>query len=144
MRHLFIFISILSCGASQQQSYDSFGGEISSEKARSVDFLISEVSSDPQTFKVEGMIEKVCQMKGCWMTLRNDADVIIRVTFKDYGFFIPKDVNGKKVIIEGEASKELLDEDLAKHFADDEGVEYKESMRSTVSFVAHGVLIAKN
>jgi len=144
MRHVFLIVIFLGCGAAQQQSYDSFGMDILPEKAMSVDFLLSEVNTDPQLFKVEGVIEEVCQMKGCWMTLKNDTDANIRVTFKDYGFFVPKDVSGKKVIVEGEASRELLDEDLAKHFAEDEGVEYNESMRSTISFVAHGVLIAKN
>ncbi|MEO1256769.1 MAG: DUF4920 domain-containing protein, partial [Bacteroidota bacterium] len=65
----------------------------------------------------------------------------IRVTFKDYGFFVPKDISGSEVIIEGVASTELLSEDVARHYAEDGGVEYNESMRNAITFVAHGVLV---
>lgn len=46
---------------------------------------------------VEGVIVKSCENKGCWMQLAptKDADGV-RVTFKDYGFFIPLDAAGMK------------------------------------------------
>ncbi len=39
---------------------------------------------------VEGVVVKSCENKGCWMQLAPDAaSTGVRVTFKDYGFFIP-------------------------------------------------------
>ena len=83
-------------------------------------------------------------MKGCWMTLKNEANANIRVTFKDYGFFIPKNASGSEVIIEGIASEEVLDEDVARHYAEDGGQEYDESVRNSITFVAKGVLIKES
>ena len=42
-----------------------------------------------RTVTVEGTVNRVCQMKGCWMELvPSGADRGIRVTFKDYAFFV--------------------------------------------------------
>ena len=78
------------------------------------------------------------------MTIMNESDINIRVTFKDYGFFVPKDVSGSEVIIEGIAKEEILDEDVARHYAEDGGQEYDESMRNSITFVAKGVLIKES
>ncbi|MEQ9467295.1 MAG: DUF4920 domain-containing protein [Ekhidna sp.] len=140
MRYLLILLVAFGCNTSKEK-FASYGGEISSGDAiTTIDFL-SKVSEEESTFKVRGVIEEVCQMKGCWMTLRNEEGANIRVTFKDYGFFVPKDISGREVIIEGVAIKEVLDEDVARHYAEDGGKEYDESMRNSISFVAEGVLV---
>ena len=55
-----------------------------------------------QTVTVEGTVNRVCQMKGCWMELMPDgADRGIRVTFKDYAFFVPTDSGGAAARLEG-------------------------------------------
>jgi len=107
----------------------------------STEEFLSVVSENEENYKVQGTIEEVCQMKGCWMTLKNDKGENVRVTFKDYGFFVPKDISGREVIVEGVAKRDKLDEEVARHYAEDGGKEYDESMTNTVSFVAHGVLI---
>jgi len=142
MKYLPVVIILIGCSPSVD--YDKFGAEITPKDAISVDALLSQVGQDAVNLKVEGVIEEVCQMKGCWMTLRNEKGLVIRVTFKDYGFFVPKNIHGKQVIIEGEALREVIDEEKAKHYADDGGVEYEESMRNSISFVAHGVLLKKS
>ena len=142
MRYLFLLIVVWGC--SNSRSYDSYGQLINAENSLGVYDLISEVDSVESDFKVKGIIDEVCQMKGCWMTLRNDDGLNIRVTFKDYVFFVPKDISGKEVIIEGVALKEVLDEETAKHYAEDGGVEYDESLRNSISFIAHGVLVPKS
>ena len=45
----------------------------------------------------------------------------IRVTFQDYAFFVPKDIAGKTVVVEGVLSRRLLSADEAKHYADESG-----------------------
>src|SRR5690242_21951723 len=49
---------------------------------------------------VEGTVLNACERKGCWMQLK-DADQAVRVTFKDYAFFIPLDSKGMKARAEG-------------------------------------------
>ncbi|MFK7953444.1 MAG: DUF4920 domain-containing protein [Ekhidna sp.] len=134
---------VVSCNTPEKQ-YQSFGNEISSEKVENLSTLLASVDENESTFKVKGVVEEVCQMKGCWMTLKNEDGASVRITFKDYGFFVPKNISGKEVILEGVAFKEMLEEDVAKHYAEDGGLEYDESMRDQISFVASGVLVAQN
>lgn len=141
MRAFFILLIVAFACTAPQSEYVSHGEEITPADAISVADLIGQVNEENQPFKVEAKIGEVCQKKGCWMTLKTEEGVNIRVTFKDYGFFVPKDAGGQKVIIEGVALKETVEEDVAKHYAEDEGVEYDESMRDAITFVAHGVLI---
>jgi hypothetical protein len=132
---------VLSCGE-KKQSWDSFGEPISSEFVQEA--ALDNLNDTPQPVKFEAEIAEVCQMKGCWMTLKDETGQSVRVTFKDYGFFVPKDASGLKVIIEGVASVADLDEATAKHYAEDAGVEFDESKTlREVSVVASGVLIAK-
>ncbi len=140
---MFIAITLLvfSCGE-KKQSWDSFGEPISSDLVQEA--ALDNLNDTPKHVKFEAEIAEVCQMKGCWMTLKDETGKSVRVTFKDYGFFVPKDASGRKVIIEGVASVSDLDEATAKHYAEDAGVEFDESKTlREVSVVASGVLIAK-
>lgn len=143
MKQLPLLLLLVACTTSSIK-YASFGEEIKAENAIETSALIAQVNEKESVFKVSGTIEEVCQMKGCWMTLKNEEGANIRVTFKDYGFFVPKDISGKQVIIEGVAKKEVLEEELAQHYADDSGVEYNESMRNAITFVANGVLVKES
>ncbi len=51
---------------------------------------------------------------------------LMRVTFKDYGFFVPMDSPGKTVIMEGTAYYKTVPVDLLKHYAEDAGKSKKE------------------
>ena len=66
----------------QQRAYASYGEEITAEGRITVSQLITDATAEETNVKVEGVIEEVCQKKGCWMTLRNEEGVSIRVTFK--------------------------------------------------------------
>src|SRR5262245_22188063 len=55
---------------------------------------------------VEGVIAASCTRMGCWMQLapsEEKAAQSIRVTFKDYGYFIPLEAKGMKARAEGVA-----------------------------------------
>ena len=71
-----------------------------------------------QTLAVKGPAAEVCQNKGCWMVL-TEGPRSIRVTFRDYAFFVPKDLAGKTVVVEGVLSRKLLSADEAKHYAEE-------------------------
>lgn len=143
MKYLLPLLFIIACAGPKDQ-YTMHGAEISADGAIKTEEFLGLVSDDEAVYKVSGVIEEVCQMKGCWMTLKNESGENIRVTFKDYGFFVPKDISGSEVIIEGVASKEILSEDVAQHYAEDGNKEYDESMRNSISFVADGVLVKIN
>jgi hypothetical protein len=59
--------------------------------------------------KVQGTILSSCPKKGCWMQVRVETDTL-QVTFKDYGFFVPKKgLENKTVIIEGFAKRDTVE-----------------------------------
>ncbi len=144
MRYFLILLIAIAGCTTPSEKFASHGEEITSAEAISMEDFLKKVNDEETPFKVRGTIEEVCQMKGCWMTLRNEEGANVRVTFKDYGFFVPKDISGKEVIIQGIANKEVLSEDIAKHYAEDGGVAYDESMRNAITFVAHGVLVKES
>ncbi|MFH6982768.1 DUF4920 domain-containing protein [Marinoscillum luteum] len=140
----FFVVGGSSC-ENKKASWDSFGDPIAPEAAITTDAMLTGVASaDSLAVKFEAEITEVCQMKGCWMTLKSADGSPVRVTFKDYGFFVPKDAAGKKVIIEGVALSEVLDEATARHYAEDSGKPFDENADlRQVSVIASGVLIAK-
>ncbi|MEO8349476.1 MAG: DUF4920 domain-containing protein [Acidobacteriota bacterium] len=73
-----------------------------------------------QTLAVKGPAAEVCQNKGCWMVLTEGARTM-RVTFQDYAFFVPKDIAGKTVVVEGVLSRKHLSAEEAKHYAEEPG-----------------------
>jgi hypothetical protein len=53
---------------------------------------------------VEGAVRKACTRRGCWMELAPSAQEGTpgcRVTFKDYGFFVPTDSAGARARVQG-------------------------------------------
>ena len=71
--------------------------------------------------KLKAKVTDVCQMKGCWMKLEIGDEKDIMVNFKDYSFFVPKNIIGKKVVVSGEAFKRNISVDELKHYARDRG-----------------------
>jgi hypothetical protein len=75
-----------------------------------------------------------------------DGDTKVRVTFKDYGFFMPKNLAGSKVVLEGILSEEVLSEKDARHYAEDAGKSKAEIAKikgdqRELGFEATGVLV---
>lgn len=95
-----------------------------------------------QTLAVKAPAAEVCQNKGCWMVLTEGARSI-RVTFQDYAFFVPKDIAGKTVVVEGVLSRRLLSADEAKHYAEESGAGATTALgpREEWSLVATSVVV---
>ncbi|NNC95365.1 MAG: DUF4920 domain-containing protein [Chitinophagales bacterium] len=123
------------------------GVKIDEDGAMDIGKLTSDMAGkDEMKAKVKGKVEKVCQKKGCWMTLVRPEGDPMRVTFKDYGFFVPKDISGKEVVIEGIAMLDTTSVDMLRHYAEDEGASKEEIEKITeaeieVVFEAEGVII---
>lgn len=89
---------------------------------------------------LEGTVVKACPMKGCWMA-PDGAARGIRVTFKDYGFFVPTDVAGRAARMEGTFETNVFSREDADHLIE-EGVSLVRNPDGTateLSFVASGV-----
>lgn len=96
--------------------------------------------------KVRAEVLGSCPMKGCWMKVKLDDGEEMRVTFKDYGFFVPKDLEGEEAIFEGYLSKTVTDVESLRHYAEDAGASQEEiqainTPEEAYTFEATGVLI---
>ncbi len=96
------------------------------------------------TGKFKGEITQVCQKKGCWMILVGE-DSWARVTFKDYGFFVPTESGGRQSVVYGELTANTLPGHMAKHYAEDAGVENPSADPiDEYAIVASSVVISKD
>ena len=75
-----------------------------------------------QEVMVATRIAKVCQKKGCFFVATEGA-ASARITFKDYGFFIPTDSGGKDATVLGVFSRVPVSKEQAEHYAADLGEE---------------------
>jgi hypothetical protein len=149
-----------SCGDSQTPTTNDqtsnpandgkhFGALIDAAHAITYDELIPKMTTtDSLAVKVSGKVSEVCQKKGCWITLVPDqpGQPEMRVTFKDYAFFMPKDLSGKRVVVDGFAYVDETPVDVLRHYAEDAGKSKEEIEKITepkreVSYEAAGVLI---
>jgi hypothetical protein len=124
-----------------------FGQAISEDGALSLSQLVGHLESNGEfEGKIIGEIKDVCSKKGCWMTIDLPNGQTMRVTFKDYGFFVPKNSQGFPVIIEGIATKTVTDVETLRHYAEDGGKSKEEVEAITepkleYAFEAVGVII---
>jgi len=126
-----------------------YGKEISASNAISVAKLEKELTQkNAFNGKVAGKVVEVCKKKGCFMTLQREGEEPITVRFKDYGFFMPADIVGKTVVVEGIAKKKEVSVASLQHAAKDLGKSQAEIDQITqpkkdISIIADGVLIVK-
>ena len=78
------------------------------------DLLANSAQYEGRDVLLTTRIAKVCQKKGCFFVAQHGADSV-RVTFKDYGFFIPSDSGGKTVTLAGTFARKPLSPEQAAH-----------------------------
>lgn len=103
---------------------------------------------DTLTTGFKAKVREVCQMRGCWVRLELENNETVLVDFKDYGFFVPKDIAGKEMWVEGKAYLNELSESNHRHLARDAGASEKEikAIKGTSvmpGFTASGVRILR-
>ena len=126
-----------------------FGEPINETDAMDMSALLTKMETvDSIPAKVVGTVESVCQVKGCWMNIVSDkeGEGELFVKFKDYGFFMPLDIAGRKVIMDGYAFREVTTVDELRHYAEDEGKSAEDIAAITepkeeLKFMASGVLL---
>jgi hypothetical protein len=147
--YTFIVALFLSVSIVNAQKTESFGEKIKLDGAiEGASFLKQIDGKDSLLIKISAPIVNVCQKKGCWMNVDLGEGKQMMVRFKDYGFFVPKDADGKIAVMDGVAFREVLSVDMLRHYAEDAGKSKEEIEKITepetrLSFEASGVLIYK-
>ena len=150
------FIMISFTGFSQEKNtgkndrYFSVGEEVDVRDVLSV-YQMQERYKDLEvgdtlnvTFR--GDVSSVCKEKGCWMKVALEDGREVMVKFKDYAFFVPKDIENKEVVMEGKAYVTKMSVEDQRHYAEDAGktaaeVKAIKEPAVTLSFIAGGVKI---
>ncbi len=126
----------------------NYGETIDAKNAISPSEMMSRLEkADTINVKVQAEITATCAAKGCWMNLKLEDGEEMRVTFKDYAFFVPTEgMQGNKAVIEGVVSRTLTDVATLKHFAEDAGkpqieIDAITEPKKEYKFEATGVII---
>ena len=161
MKYLIPIVSIFLLAACGQTNTEGNSSEITEDAGESAGWFgeefeitetvtpaqVAELMSDSVSeFIVEGTIQECCQKKGCWMKVDMGDGEFMRVSFLDYGFFVPMDAGGKTMIMKGVATYDTIDVDFLKHLAEDANATQEEIDAITepelaLTFEATGVLI---
>jgi hypothetical protein len=137
---------------SKEIAYATYGDKISEDDALTKEQMLAKFENmnvgDTVNVKFASNIKEVCSKKGCWMKLPLVDETETMVRFKDYGFFMPLDSQGKEVVVEGKAFVKITPVDELQHYAEDAGKSKEEIAKITVprkefAFEANGVLIKK-
>jgi len=147
-----VWVSCKQATAAEAET-NSFGAGVSKPDA-AVSF--ADVNSQLETADsvmvvMRAKVGEVCQAKGCWMNIVDAAGTAegeMFVQFQDYGFFMPKDIAGREVIVEGKAYKQETSVEELKHYAEDAGKSAEEIAAITEpvmekKFMATGVVLVK-
>lgn len=125
-----------------------YGEEFDLEGVIPASALLSMNAQDfDKEYVVETEILHSCRKKGCWMKVdMGEGNEPMRVSFLDYGFFVPLVSDGRSAVMKGKAYIDTIDVEMLRHFAEDAGQSAEEIEAITEpeiewSFEATGVYI---
>lgn len=134
LRCLPVLLTAIACQSSGQQSSAPAPSGTSSPAANaelfgeplgtSPEVSLAELLNAPgahadQAVRVEGHVRRACSKKGCWMELATGPDAAAaacRVTFKDYGFFVPTNGAGGQARVEGTVTLKRVPPAQVRHY----------------------------
>lgn len=160
---LAILFFVVACGSADQtaaednaateetteeaQGPETFGAAFEPVEVVAYENLAGQMTeADSVAITVQGEVSAVCQKKGCWMNITQANGEEMMVRFKDYGFFMPLDIAGREVIMNGKAFYQLTTVDELRHYAEDAGKSKEEIEAITepkreLAFLADGVIL---
>lgn len=135
----------------QETAYMDYGATFKNNDVKTSDAMATVYKNlkagDSVQVVFKGEMKEVCVNMGCWAQIPVGEEQV-RVKFKDYGFFIPRNGAGKQAIFSGKAFKEVTTVADLKHYAEDGGKTPAEIAaitedQVTLSFLADGVKVEK-
>lgn len=159
-----ILASALACQPQQEQNkeigaveaavppdsaWQSYGSHVNKDVlVAATDLPAMADGQDSLFITVKGKAVSSCSKKGCWMKVAVAEGEEMRVTFKDYAFFVPKDLSGEEVVFQGVLTRKVNDVKTLRHYAQDAGASQEEiasinAPEEEYSFEAIGVLVKR-
>lgn len=120
MKNILFLLSIIMASTAFGQT--TYGDKSTADGAIPASSIASKMKGlDSLPIKLIGTVSSVCQKKGCWLQLDIGEGKMMRVKFKDYAFFVPKNISGKTVVLDGYAYNSTTSVAQLRHFAQDAG-----------------------
>ncbi len=129
---LILFTALIAAACSSDTSADYsaapeatetetvFGAPFTPAAYLTADELLPLITDEEsELMQVSAEVTEVCQTKGCWLVMQTSDGQPIRVTFKDYAYFVPKDLAGQRVLMEGVSWKEITSVAHQQHYLED-------------------------
>lgn len=153
-RILFVPLLLIACTQSEPATapaedpgVERFGAPIGDSPRAEFAKVMAEPDNYAGTVTVEGTVRKVCQAKGCWMELASENGPGARVTFENYGFFVPMDSAGARATVEGRLEVKTMSPEHVHHM-ESEGASVAgkgdDGSAREVRIVATGVELRRN
>ena len=127
---LAVVLTAFSVSASTTTSYGEALSGVSAVR-------IAELTSSPEKYlgekiRVEGLVEDICPMKGCWIDiLESQSRETIRFKVADGVIVFPVEAKGREVVAEGVLRKHEMSKKRAtswlRHLAEEKGEPFDES-----------------
>ncbi|NSL88289.1 DUF4920 domain-containing protein [Chitinophaga solisilvae] len=98
--------------------------------------------------KVKAKVLDVCPKKGCWMKLQVNDSTTAFVKMKNYGFFVPLDIKGKTIVLDGLAYNHITSVAELQHYAEDakkspEEINAITQPKKEIRFTADGIVVVE-
>ncbi len=138
--------------APEIDGYLAYGEEISAQDAISEMEMRNKFQTmemgDTLQVKFASTATSVCKKEGCWMKVDLGIGEESMVKFNDHAFLVPKDIEGKDVVVKGKAFMKELSVKELQHYAEDAGKSEAEiaaitEPKRSLAFEADGVLIGQ-
>ena len=111
-----------------------FGAEITQDNSIGLTDAIAKVESGEEAvdldmgegnvvkaveMKVEGTVSEVCKKAGCWLRIATEEGEEMFIN-TNHDFFVPVEMIGKTVVVEGAAFKTITTVEELRHYAEDD------------------------
>ena len=123
----------------------TFGKKTTAKNAITVGDLVGTTTEHPLKVKVKGKVVDVCTQQGCWLRLQTpDGNMMVKM--KDHSFFVPVDINGKDIVVDGVAKLKTTSVKELQHYAEDAGktkeeIEAIKMPKKEIVLNANGILV---
>ena len=127
----------------------TYGKTVTADNAIEVNALPASFKGDSvYKGKITGEVVQVCTKKGCFMKLTQGNGQKVTVRFTDYAYFMPQNIVGKTVVVEGTAKLTTVTVKELQHEAKDLGKSATEiaaikTPKNDMEIMADGVLVLK-
>ena len=128
------FISLCLVMSTACGSDTRYGEE---EVSNSLSIRIADLTGNPDKYvdklvKIEGLVDDVCPMKGCWIDiLEEQSEETMTFKVQDDVIVFPAEAKGHQITAEGYLRKHAMSREQAirrmRHFAEEKGEEFDEN-----------------